>query len=261
MVKISVVIITLNEEKNLSRCLTSVAGIADEVVVVDSSSTDNTVAIAQKYGARVVNQAFLGYGAQKNFANEQATNDWILSLDADEALSPELQQSILSVKAKPEYDAYSLSRLTNYCGKWIKHCGWYPDKKLRLFNKTKGKWQGEKIHEYWEPTETEKRIGELHGDLLHYSFYTISDHIRQIEKFTEISARTAVEQGKGCSIWKIVLVPKWNFFLDYIIRLGILDGFAGYVICKLSAHAAFIKYTKIRQYALLSRQGRLPNQR
>ncbi|MBS1689005.1 MAG: glycosyltransferase family 2 protein, partial [Bacteroidetes bacterium] len=139
MVKISVVIITLNEEKNLSRCLTSVAGIADEVVVVDSFSTDNTAAIAEKYGARVVNQAFLGYGAQKNFANDQAANDWILSLDADEALSPELQQSILSVKAKPEYDAYSLSRLTNYCGKWVKHCGWYPDKKLRLFDKTKGK--------------------------------------------------------------------------------------------------------------------------
>ncbi|MBA3830001.1 MAG: glycosyltransferase family 2 protein [Taibaiella sp.] len=255
MICISVVIITLNEQKNIDRCLASVKNIADEIVIVDSYSKDDTLKIAASYGARIIMQDFLGYGAQKNFANQQASHNWILSLDADEALSTELRDSIIKVKVHPEYDTYSLTRLTNYCGKWIRHCGWYPDKKVRLFDKTKGVWKGEKIHEYWEPKNDDSKIGELAGDLLHYSYYTVSDHIIQLEKFTDIAAREAVAQGKDCSIWKIVVGPFWNFFSNYIIRLGILDGAAGYLICKITAYATFVKYAKIRQYARMGRKA------
>lgn len=249
MMKLSAVIITLNEEKNLPRCLQAVKNVADEIVVVDSSSQDRTVAIAKEYGARVIDQPFMGYGRQKNFAVDQAGNDWILSLDADEVLTPELEASILKVKEQQACNAYELARLTNYCGKWVRHCGWYPDKKIRLFNRKAGAWQGDMIHERWEPTNKSEPIGELNGDLLHYSYYTIADHIKQIEKFTELSAREAVEKGKDASLMKILFSPKWKFFTDFIIKLGFLDGYTGFLVCKYSAYANFVKYTKIRQYA------------
>lgn len=257
MNKLSVVVITFNEEKNLRRCLDSIKGIADEIIVVDSNSTDKTVAIATEYGATIIQQTFLGYGAQKNFANQHATNDWVLSLDADEEVTSTLQKRIAEIKETPQYNAYQFSRLTNYCGKWIKHSGWYPDKKTRLFNKTKGEWYSEQIHEHWELYDKTERIGELSGDLLHYSYRSISDHIIKIEKFTELSSRAAVESGKKCSLLKLWLVPKWNFFRDYIIRFGFLDGMAGYTICKLTYYTYFVKYTKIRQYAFLKRYGTL----
>ncbi|MFI5196474.1 MAG: glycosyltransferase family 2 protein, partial [Chitinophagales bacterium] len=186
MICISIVIITLNEERNLARCLDSVKDVADEIIIVDSYSTDNTTAIARNYNAKIIEHAFMGYGEQKNFADSQAAHDWILSLDADEALSPELQKSILEIKKDPRYDVYQMPRLTNYCGRWIKHCGWYPDKKLRLFNRTTGAWKGGKIHEYWALHDTKQNAGALQGNLLQYSYYSISDHIKVIDKFTEI---------------------------------------------------------------------------
>jgi len=257
MVPVSVVIITLNEERNIARCLESVKGVADEIVVVDSNSADATVALARKYGAKVIQQTFLGYGAQKNFAVQQAAHNWILSLDADEALSPELKQSILTAKSNTQHDAYELARLTNYCGKWIKHCGWYPDKKTRLFDRTKGVWSASQIHEQWQLHDNSKSVGKLQGDLLHYSYYTIADHVSVITKFTEISAREAAAKGKDCSIIKILFAPGWTFFTQYIIRLGILDGYYGYVVCKLSAYAALVKYLKTRQYAKMKKAGTL----
>ncbi len=257
MIQLSVVIITLNEERNLDRCLQSVKGIGDEIIVVDSGSTDNTVAIAESYGAKVIVQPFLGYIAQKNFATEQARFDWVLSLDADEALSPELEQSVRNVKQNPKSDAYSLSRLTNYCGNWIKHAGWYPDKKIRLYNRTKGAWKGEQIHEYWElHNNSSDGIAALKGNLLHYSYYTISDHLKQIEKFSELLARRAVQADKSSSLFKVLFAPGWKFFTSYIIQLGFLDGYAGYLVCKLSAFATFVKYSKIRQYSRFKRQGK-----
>lgn len=249
MNKISVVIITLNEEKNIRRCLESVSGIADEIVIVDSASIDNTIDIAKEYSAKIVIQPFLGYGKQKNFAIKQASHNWILSLDADEALSITLRNSIEKVKENAPYNSYSFSRLTNYCGKWIKHCGWYPDKKIRLFKKNAGAWKEDKIHEKWELHNTADEVGALKGDLLHYSFYTISDHLKQIEKFTEIAAKESVEKGKKASLFKIWAGPKWTFFTQYVIRLGFLDGYYGYLVCKYSAYATLVKYTKIRQYA------------
>lgn len=253
MIRLSVVIITRNEEKNLSRCLHSIRNVADEIVVFDSYSDDDTLAIAKSFGAKVFSHKFEGYVKQKNLAVAKASNDWVLSLDADEALSPELEKSILEIKENPYYLAYEFSRLTNYCGTWIKHCGWYPDKKVRLFNKEKGEWIGDQIHERWELFCQADKIGLLEGDLLHYSYYTFSDHIQQIEKFTEIAAQAAVAKGKDCSLFKLWFGPKWRFFTDYIVRLGFLDGFNGYMVCKYSAWASFAKYTKIRQYAQLKR--------
>ena len=257
MVSISVVIITFNEERNLARCLDSVKDIADEIVIVDSHSTDNTTEIARRYNAKVIEQAFMGYREQKNFANNQAAHDWILSLDADEVVTPMLKKNILEVKKGPWHDVYQMPRLTNYCGHWIKHSGWYPDKKLRLFNRTMGEWKGGKIHEYWALHDTKQKTGTLQENLLHYSYYSISDHIRVIDKFTEISAMEAALNGKDSSLIKIWLGPKWNFCTSYIIRLGILDGYYGYIVCKLSSYAAFIKYVKIRHYAELKRKGQL----
>jgi len=248
MIQLSVVIITYNEEKKLPLCLASLQGIADEIIVVDSNSTDNTAAIALEYGARVIQHPFTNYGAQKNFAAQQATHNWILSLDADEALTPALKQSIVAVKQQQKYDVYEMPRLTNYCGQWIKHCGWYPDKQTRLFDRTKGSWREEKVHEYWQLAEINGKKGLLKGDLLHYSFDSISQQLQKIEKYTELAAQAAVGKNKSASLLKIWLSPKWHFFTEYIIKLGFLDGFYGYTICKLSAYAAFVKYTKIRMY-------------
>ena len=249
MPAISVVIITYNEERNLARCLESVKEVADEIIIADSNSTDRTLAIAKDYSAAVFQHPFEGYAQQKNWATEKAANDWILSLDADEALTPELIKSILDFKKAPAFSVYQMPRLTNYCGKWIRHCGWYPDRQTRLYDRTKGRWQEKKVHEYWALNDDNGQMGLLKGDLLHYSFTSISDHLKKIERYSELAATAAVDSGKSGSLLKIWLSPKWHFFSEYIVKLGFLDGFYGYTICKLSAYAAFVKYSKIRAYS------------
>jgi glycosyltransferase involved in cell wall biosynthesis len=258
MIRISVVIITYNEEKNIERCLQSVKNIADEILVVDSLSIDGTINIAKNFGAKIISQAFLGHVQQKNFAALQATYDWVLSLDADEALSPGLEKSILQIKEQQAggYYAYRMCRLTNYCGKWIKHSGWYPDKKVRLFNRTKGCWNGENPHDRWELYENIKNIKDLHGDILHYSFYSMLDHIRKIEQYSDIAARARVEKNKNYSLLKIIVVPGWVFFMNYIVRLGFLDGYYGLIVCKLQAYDTWIKYNLVRQYAAMKKEGK-----
>jgi glycosyltransferase involved in cell wall biosynthesis len=248
MIRISVVVITFNEEQNLAKCLAAAVRVADEIVVVDSHSADGTVAIAEQYGARVIQQAFLGYGQQKNFATAQAANDWILSLDADEVLSEQLISTLLEVKKNPAHTVYQIPRITNYCGKWIRHCGWYPDKQTRLYNRTTGRWVEKQVHEFWQSTDTGTKKGTLKGDLLHYSFTSIAQHISKIEKYSELAARDAVARGRNASVLKIMTSPKWHFFSEYILKLGFLDGYYGYIICRLSEYAAMIKYSKIRQY-------------
>lgn len=248
MVALSVVVITYNEEKNLSRCLSSVKEVADEIVIVDSASTDSTVGIARSFGARVIDHPFEGYGQQKNFATAQASHDWILSLDADEELTPQLIASIKAIKNDPQHNVYRIPRITNYCGKWIKHCGWYPDHQVRLYNRTKGRWIEKKVHEHWALRNTGS-MGTVKGDLLHYSFSSISQHLKKIEKYTELAAQAAVEQGKTATIVKIIASSGWHFFSSFFLRLGFLDGFYGLVICRLSAYEAFVKYSKIRLYS------------
>lgn len=246
MVKLSVVIITFNEEQNIGRCLASITGIADEVVVVDSGSTDRTEEICENAGAKFYKHPFEGYIQQKNYALGLTTCDYVLSLDADEALSPELRESIFRVKNNWTSDAYSFNRLTNYCGKWIYHCGWYPDVKLRLFKKGMGKWGGTNPHDKFILSD-EKRPRKLKGDLFHYSYYTIREHLQQVNNFTEIDSAALYESGKRTSLLMIALNPPIRFIRDYFFRLGILDGYYGYVICRISSHATFIKYVKLFQ--------------
>ena len=245
-VSLSVVVITFNEERNIGRCLESVRGIADEVVVVDSFSTDRTEAICRQYGATFLQHPFEGHIQQKNYALSRATHPYVLSLDADEALSPELQQSVRHAKSRWDTDAYEMARLTNYCGHWIKHTDWYPDRKTRLFDKRKAHWGGANPHDRieLEPGATQQRIN---GNLLHYSYHSISQHIRQLNYFTDIGAQVAFEKGKRASLPTVLVGPVIKFIKAYILRLGFLDGYYGFVVCAISAFASFLKYVKLRQ--------------
>ena len=246
MAHFSVVIISLNEERNIGRCLDSVRGLTDDIVVIDSGSTDRTIEICKNKGARVIHQPWLGYSAQKNFGHGQASCDFILSLDADEALSEDLRLSISELTGTPAHLVYEMNRITNYCGKWIRHCGWYPDQKPRFFDRRIAKWDGAAIHEdlYVEPGHSR---GFLKGDILHYSYYSIADHIQQIDLFTEINAIELFEKGKKVSLFKLIYCTPVRFIRDYFIQLGLLDGYYGYVICRLSAEATFLKYLKLKQ--------------
>ena len=245
--KISAVIITLNEERNIARCLQSLHDIVDEIVVLDSGSTDRTEEICKSFGVRFFQHAFEGHIQQKNRALRQTTFSCVISLDADEALSEELKKSILQVKQNWQADGYVFNRLNNYCGSWIRHCGWYPDVKLRLWDKRKGCWGGENPHDK-VIMEKNAKLKHIKGDLLHYSFYTINEHIAQINKFSSIAAEERYRKGKKSpSVISIILRAKWKFVKGYIFNLGFLDGYPGYLVCKYSAMATFTKYVKLRE--------------
>lgn len=245
--EISVVIITFNEERNIARCLASVKEVADEVVVVDSFSTDGTEKIVRDAGARFVQHHFEGHIEQKNWAITQAKYPWVLSMDADEALDEKLSRSILAVKqAAPEADGYTMARLTNYCGTWVRHGGWYPDIKLRMWDSRKGHWGGTNPHDRYE-LQPGTVTRHLRGDILHYSFHSIADHLRQVNYFTDISSKALYVQGRKPSLVKLLLDPLVKFVGDYILRGGFLDGFHGYAIALISAQATFLKYAKLRE--------------
>jgi glycosyltransferase involved in cell wall biosynthesis len=247
VIQLSAVIITYNEERNIARCLDSLREIADEIIVVDSYSTDKTVEICNSLGVKVFQNKFEGHIQQKNFAVEKASFFYVLSLDADEVLSDELRTSIASAKSDWKYDAYEMNRLTNYCGAWIRHCGWYPDRKIRLFDKRKGKWTGVNPHDRYELNESNAPCGYLHGDILHYSYYSISGHIKQADYFTEISARVLFEQRRKASFLRLIVSPAFRFVRDYVLKSGFLDGYYGFVVCKISSYAVFLKYAKLRE--------------
>lgn len=240
--KLSVAVITLNEEKNLSRCLESVQGLADEVVVLDSGSTDNTVAIARRFGAVVVTEAFAGHIEQKNKAIGLCNHPWVLSLDADEALSPELKTSLQKALIQPKADAYAFNRLSNYCGKWIRHGGWYPDTKTRLFKKDKGCWKGQNPHDSYELFDPNAKPVHLKGDLYHYSYYTTLEHQVRIEKYALIAAQSLRRNKVNVPVWKKYLNPLLKFFKFYVVRFGFLDGKVGFTIAWLAARETFLKY-------------------
>ncbi|MEO7082281.1 MAG: glycosyltransferase family 2 protein, partial [Flavobacteriales bacterium] len=215
--EISVVIITFNEERNIARCITSVKQLADEVIVVDSGSTDNTVQIAKEHGAQVTHRDWTNYSDQKNFANSLAKGRYILSLDADEAPSEQLRHSILQAKQAGLQGAYSVARLTNYCGTWIRHGGWYPDIKVRLFPKEETHWTGEHVHETLQLGIGVKTT-LLKGDLLHYSFYSVEQHERQAEHFASLAAKALHARNKRSSRLKIILSPVVRFVQGYLFR-------------------------------------------
>lgn len=244
--RISAVIITLNEERNIARCLTSLQDVADEIIIVDSGSTDQTAQICAAHGVQWVTQPWLGYGAQKNFATDLAKGPFILSLDADEALSIKLRDKLMCLKKGAMADAYRLNRLTNYCGKWIHHCGWYPDRKIRLWRKGKAYWTTPRVHET-VVVEPDIAVVDLHGDLLHYTYYTLAEHIQVANHYTSLVAEEYALRGKRSSFIKLFLSPFFSFFRDYILRLGILDGYYGFVICLVAAFSTFLKYAKLKQ--------------
>ncbi len=244
MIQLSAAIITYNEEKNIQRCIESLLPVVDEIVIIDSLSNDKTVEIAESLGAKVIPQSFLGHIQQKNLAIEKTQHNYVLSLDADEALSPELQQSILKVKANWQGDGYAFNRLTNYCGKWIKTCGWYPDEKLRLFRKGAGEWQGLNPHDEFRLFNNKPT--HISGDLLHYSFYTVEEHLRQIDYFSTIGAQALYEKGVKGSLLKMILNPISMFLKSYFLKGGILDGKYGFLISWYSAGEKYKKYSKLR---------------
>lgn len=254
MISLSVVIITHNEERNIERCLRSVQGIADDIVVLDSFSTDNTEEICKPFGVRFFQHQFDGHIEQKNRAITHALFPYVLSLDADEALDETLLESIRYTKDHWTNDGYSMNRLTNYCGKWIYHCGWYPDRKLRLWDSRKGKWGGVNPHDKFELAGGHANTRHLKGNILHYSYYTREDHYRQVHYFTDILAKAQYEKGKKAGVVILYLSPVVKFLRDYILKLGILDGRAGFTISRISAYATYLKYKKIRQLQLAKSQ-------
>lgn len=245
-VKLSAVIITLNEEKNIERCLQSLKGLADEVVVVDSFSNDKTGEICKSLGVKFIQHHFEGYASQKNFAMKSVTHDFVLNLDADEVLSEELRNSILAVKNNWNKDGYYFNRLTNFCGSWIRHCGWYPDRKLRLVDRRKAKWGGGEVHEkivMQKGASTEF----LKGDLLHYSYSSVDEFAEQQRHFASLSVKEALKTGKRASIFHVVFNPLYTFIRKCFIQLGFLDGRNGLIISYIYAKANYWKYSGLKR--------------
>ena len=241
--KISAAIITFNEERNIARALESLR-CCDEIVVVDSGSTDRTVELATKLGARVLDMAWRGYAGQKNYASESCKYDWILSLDADEALSESLEAEIWQIKKNgPEFEAYTMPRLAQYLGRWILHSGWYPDRKVRLFDRRRARWVGNYVH---ESVLVEGRIGHLNSNILHFTCSSLSEHIRTMDRYTTLAAEQLVNQKAQIGWKELALDPPWTFLRTYIVQRGFLDGTEGLAIAYMAALYNFLKYAKAK---------------
>ncbi|MCL6545698.1 MAG: glycosyltransferase family 2 protein [Bryobacteraceae bacterium] len=241
--KISATIITLNEQKNIVRALESLR-CCDEIVVVDCGSNDRTREAAEKLGARVLESQWRGFAGQKNYAASEASHDWILSIDADEALSEALEAEIWQIKKTgPQFDGYTMPRLARYLGRWILHSGWYPDRKVRLYDRRKARWIGDFVH---ESVRVEGKIGHLKGNLLHYTCDTLSEHLRTMDRYTTLAAEEMVTLGRKVRWQDLVLDPPWTFLRTYIFQAGFLDGWEGLTIAYMSAFYNFLKYSKAR---------------
>jgi len=244
MEKLSVVIISFNKEKNIGRCIDSVKEIADEIILLDSHSTDLTVAISESKGAVVIKETFKGYIQQKNRAVELASHSFVLSLDADEALDPVLVDSITRAKQQFRNPAYQMNRLSNYCGKFIRHGSWYPDAKVRLFDRRFARWGVTNPHDKIV-LDDGIHVERLKGNILHYSYNTISEHVAQNNKFSSLAAESLFSKGKRTNLFKVFINPLWAFFQSYAIRAGFLDGLFGLVIAIQIAHLTFLKHLKL----------------
>lgn len=251
MQRLSAVIISYNEEKNIGRCIRSVQGVADEVIVVDSFSDDNTVGIANSLGAIVRQLKFEGYIRQKNKAIKLATHDMVLLLDSDEALSEELAEVVIGAKENALLNAYSMNRCSSLCGKFIKNGLWYPDRKLRLFNRNLGKCGGMDPHDRIVMDDG-IHVEHLQGDLLHYAFETMQEYLEKNIEVSLIAAQSMYEAGIKRNRWKILFSPLWAFINGFFLRLGFLDGYKGFLIAFHTANQSYMKYHRLRQ---LHRQG------
>jgi (heptosyl)LPS beta-1,4-glucosyltransferase len=244
--KISATIITLNEERNIDRCIRSLKDVADEIIVLDSFSTDNTEKICLEHGVVFEKRAWEGYAASKNYLNSLAKCDYILSIDADEALDADLKEAIINLKKLNDPEIYSMNRLTNYCGKWIKHSGWYPDVKLRLFPKSGCSWEGEFVHEELV-YPFNLSVEQLPGHLEHFSYYSFKGHRQRADNYSTLTAMKMHKAGKKASIFKPYLSGFVRFISMYIINGGIRDGKMGFKIAQISAQSNVFKYKELRR--------------
>ena len=243
--KVTAIIPCFNEENTIAKCIESVLW-ADEILVVDSFSTDRTKEICEKHDVRFIKQKFLGYKEQKNFAMSKARFNYILSVDGDEALSEQLKNSILEIKNNWTLDGYYCNRLNNYCGQWIKYSDWYPDRKLRLFKKNTGEWKGINPHDSFKLYHGRKS-GRLKGDLLHWIYRDYKEHKEKVERFSSIAAQSYYDLGIKSSLVKIIWRPSWAFLKAYLFRRGFLDGKNGWLISKETFNVTYLKYTKLRK--------------
>ncbi len=254
--KLSACIISFNEEDKIEDCLKSLQAVVDEIIVVDSLSTDRTLDIVSRYTDKIFHQKFLGHVEQKNLAVSKASHDWILSLDCDERLTPELAASILAIKESlDERRVYRMARKTFYVYRWLNHC-WYPDRKVRLFNRRIAHWGGTNPHDRVVFNEGVDVV-DLKGDMQHYSFNSISEHLRTIDNFTEIGAREIIAKGKRVSLLSPLTHGLWTFLRLYLFKRGFLDGFAGFVVATLSFMHAFVKYSKVLMHQYQPGRDRL----
>ncbi|MGA2152418.1 MAG: glycosyltransferase family 2 protein [Geobacteraceae bacterium] len=240
---ISATIITLNEEKNIGACLKSL-DFADEIVVVDSGSTDRTKEICLAHpSVNFQEHTWEGFGRQKNVAADLAVNDWILNIDADERVTPQLRESICSADLSA-YGGFKIPRENYFGNRWIKYCGWYPDYNLRLYNRKKGRFSERDVH---ESVICQSAIGILSGNLLHYSYEGMTDFIARINRYTSLSAAEIANAGKKPGLGSMLLRPLYTFFKMYFLKAGFLEGYAGLILSILFAQYTFLKYAKARE--------------
>ncbi len=243
--KISAVLITFNEADRIRDALETCRGVADEIVVLDSFSTDATAEIAREYGAAFHQRAFTDFGSQKNAALEKASHDWVLSLDADERLSAELRDEIVALKGRddPGADGFLVNRRTYYLGRWIRHSGWYPDRKLRLFRRSRARWEG-RIH---EKVVLDGPVSRLRGDIVHHTYRDVADHVARVNHYSGLQAREILARGTRLLRLRSILAPPSTFLRSYVFKLGFLDGYPGLVVAVISSWAAALKYLKAHE--------------
>jgi glycosyltransferase involved in cell wall biosynthesis len=240
--KLSAIIITRNEEHAIEACLAGVAW-ADEIVVVDSGSSDRTTEICRRYTDRVFHRDWTGFVDQKNHAVAQASHDWILSLDADERIGPELSREIAQLRqAGLSRAGYRVPRVAFFMGRWIRHGDWYPDTQLRLFDRRRGRWQGGRVH---ESVRVDGTPGQLRGEILHYTYRSLSDYLRRLETYSTLAAQDSRQKGKASSMSKVVGNPIAAFVKGYLLKRGFLDGAPGLMVAVMGAVSVFFKYAKL----------------
>ncbi|MFZ4537710.1 glycosyltransferase family 2 protein [Propionivibrio sp.] len=251
---LSVVLIALNAATQLEPCLHSVA-FADEIVLVDSGSADGTAELAARYGARVLQQEWLGFGRQKQFAVEQAGHDWVLCLDADERVTPALRASIENALLKPAFGAYRFARCNRFLGRYLRHGEGYPDLNLRLFHRRRARWSDDVVHEH---VLAQCEVGTLGGDLLHDSAETIAAYLNKQNRYTSLAAGAAFAAGRRASAANLLLSPILRFIKFYVLRRGFLDGLPGFVHIVIGSFNSFSKYAKMNELQIKQREGLLP---
>ena len=243
MQKVSVTIITLNEETNIRACLESVKW-ADEILVSDSGSSDRTVEICKEYGAKVFNDVWLGFGKQKNLIASRARNNWILNIDADERVTPELKKEIEEVLNNGDCEGYNIPRKNFFGNKWIRHCGWYPDYNLRLYKKDKGRFNERAVH---EAVQIEGRAGCLKASLEHYTYKDISDYLKRMDRYSTLAAEEMFKQGRSAGYFNIVFRPLATFLKMFFLQKGFMEGYIGLILSGLYAAYTFSKYAKLME--------------